>query len=212
MGSTLLMAFQAAGLGFSLEAYECDSVEHVMGATLNLVEREGVKGAVNVYRALQLVAPSYLARISVDGLPDATTGHLALEQLEESNVTLAELVGRAGIYDPVLRDLATGLSISLGYAYAIARSEFRGGDEVSIIRALERATYGVAGWHDDLVLKRKLGRSLRHLWELAYKGAQEALVMIRLELYGVEAGPGSSADVAVNAIARLVYEIAKTRR
>ncbi len=206
LGSTLLLSLQAASLGYALELYGDDELEHVMGSSEAIVELEGVQGAVNFYRGLQLAAPSYLGRVGYLGLPDAAAGPLALNELEERGVTLAELALKGSLYDPVLRDVASCLAVSLGYAYSVASAAL-GGDELSVLAAVEAATYAVAGWLDDLVLKRKLGRSLRSLWELAFRGSPEARLLLQLELSGAEAGPGSAADVVVNAAARLVYEI-----
>ncbi len=200
LGSTMLLAFQAAALGYSLEAYESDSIDHVMGSVNTILEAEGTKGLRNLYRAITTVSPSYIHRIAWQGLPDTSTRKLAEQETLEKRLTLKDALALTSLYDPVSRDLYTSFTISLGYAYPLIIKHS------NILKAVAKATYAVAGWHDDLILKRKLGKSYRKLWEAAFRETPEALTLLKTILANTNAGPGSSADIVVNATARAIYE------
>ncbi|ABM80909.1 triphosphoribosyl-dephospho-CoA synthase [Hyperthermus butylicus] len=199
MGMLFLLSLQAAALGYTVEKLGSDDDMHVMGAAQLLVEQAGVEGAKAFYRALQLVAPSYLGRLSWNGLPDATTGRLALAELWEKQVTLRELLAAASLYDPVARDAATGFSLSFGEIIPLLLEH---ADDLAT--GVRRATYYIAGFHGDFLLRRKRGGFLGELWRRAYMGDQAAEEELYRLLEGA-AGPGSSADVVANAVARLLY-------
>ena len=205
MGMLFLLSLHAAALGYTVERLGTDDTVHVMGATRLLVEQVGVEGAKAFYRALQLVAPSYLGRLSWSGLPDATTGAHALAELWEKQVTLYELLAAASLYDPVARDAATGFSLSLGETLSLLLEHT---DNLAL--AVKRATYYIAGFYGDFLLRRKRGSILGEMWLRAYMGDGAAEEKLYQLLKGV-AGPGSSADVVVNAVARLLYLAATGR-
>ena len=198
MGSLLLLSLHAASLGWSLSRRGCDSVEAVMGSSRELIEYTGVNGAVEFYRALTIVKPSYLGRLSWAGLPDASSP-TSLQEVVDKRVTLWELLSKASIYDPVARDAARGFELSLGLALGeLEESSCRLGE------AVEKATLLLIALEGDLLLRRKLGFEPRRLALEAYHGSETA----RAELWAVlkGSGPGSVADVVVNALARLLYE------
>ena len=197
-GSTLLLTLQAAGLGYAVERVGSDALEHVMGGCRAVVESEGVEGAEALYRALLAVAPSYLARIGYSGLPDASTS-LAPSLVREAGVTLNLVAREASLYDTVMLDVATCFTVSLGYAYPLVCSS-------DLLDAIARATHLVAGVYGDMLVRRKLGREPRGLWLEAARGSRRALEELSKLLDGAGVGPGSAADVVVNAAARCVYD------
>ena len=198
MGYTLLLTLQAAALGYSMWRKGSDKREHVMGSVVEVVDALGVDGAKDFYRCLQFVSPSYLWRIGYAGLPEVN-GLYSLTLLAEKKVTFSRLLFEASIYDPVSKDIVEAMTYSLGYALDVIASQ------PTLEEGVFRATYGVASWIGDLILARKAGYIPR---ELLHKVAQgDKTVLTELEkLLGEDAGPGSAADLVVNAVARLVYE------
>jgi len=197
LGSLFLLSLQAAALGQSLRRGRGDSVEAIMASSRIVVDESGVEAAVAFYRGLQLVSPGYLARISWSGLPEVDGRH-SLEMLREAGVTLRALLEAASLYDPVSRDAVSFMALSLGMALPILRGED------CLERGVRRATYTLAGLEGDLLVSRKAGSICSELWLKAAEGDRRA----EMELWRVleSAGPGSVADVVVNAVARLLYE------
>jgi len=197
LGSLFLLSLQAAALGYAVYRGRGDSLEAVMASTSRAVDSGGVEAAVAFYRGLQLVYPSYLARISWSGLPEVD-GRLSLEAIRETGVTLQALLERAALYDPVSRDAASFMSLSLGMALPILR------EEPCLEKGVRRATYTLAGLEGDMLVARKAGRIAPEIWLQAATGDQDAERAL-WELLA-SGGPGSVADIVVNAVARLVYE------
>ncbi len=197
LGSTLLLVFQSASLGFALSRGS-DSIVSIMGAARHLVELEEVEGAYNFYLALSSLSPSYLARIGYLGLPDASSS-LSLQDILSRGVTFSVLLREASHYDIVSRDLVTGFEISLGLLVNIICSH-------GFMEGVAKATYFTAASYGDMLLKRKIGVKLEQLWLRAWKGNRWALYELSLLLDDYGVGPGSSADLAVNAAARCLYE------
>ncbi|KSW12405.1 hypothetical protein CF15_06665 [Pyrodictium occultum] len=196
LGSLFLLTLQAAGLGYA-EARGRRSLEAVMASTGLAVDAGGVEAAAAFYRGLQLASPSYLARISWSGLPEVD-GRLSIMEVWEKRVTLRELLEKASLYDPVSRDAAGMMRLSLGMALPTLL------EEECLGRGVRRATYLLAGLEGDLLVSRKSGRVTRELWLRAARGDPGAEEELWRLLAG--AGPGSAADLVVNAVARLIYE------
>ncbi len=194
MGSLFLLSLQAASLGYTLQHLGRDNLEHVMGATRYVLEDAGEQGAKDFYQALETISPSYLGRISYAGLPDATTS-LWRSELKSS---LHELLWEASLYDPVSRDAVNMMTYSLGYAYNTIKEE-------GLAEGVARANYCLAAWLGDLVAKRKTAIP-PSLLDRACNGDPAAEAMLWSLARREGAGPASTADLVVNALARIVYE------
>jgi len=192
LGSLLLLSLQAAGLGYSYEKLAEPGLEHVMGATSILLGLCGPRGAKYFYDVLYMLRPSYLGRLSWAGLPDASQRQVSI------GIGLDGLAEAASLYDIVLRDAARLMEISLGMALPVLR------ETECLAAGVKKATYLLAWMLDDFLLKRKRERSYRELWLRAYLGDEEAVKELYEELG--EVGPGSVADIVVNALARRLFE------
>ncbi len=194
MGSLFLLALQASSLGLSLRTLESDSIIHVMGSTSKVIDEAGSKGALDFLRVLHIVSPSYIGRISYGGLPDVTS-RTCLEYAKR--LSLREVLDIASLYDPVARDAVRFMTYSLGYAYETILEE-------GVIEGVKKANYCLASWLGDLVSFRKVGATSR-VYEEACRGAdiEEALLWSILKEGG---GPASTADIVVNALARVFYD------
>ncbi len=201
MGSLLLQTLQAAATG-AAEAKQLHRVEHVMGHTRILLEAEGAEGAGNLYKALRLLNPSYLARISYSGLPDATD---PTETPQTKQITLAEIADTAAAYDPVLREAARHMQTSLGPLLDLARRLHQQGETPT--ETMKQVTLQALALEGDLLLRRKLGpQAEAEAAQLAREAAHNPTAEARLWRLLKHAGPGSAADLAANTMARLAYE------
>lgn len=210
LGILFLQSLQAAAVGASAREERDDSDYAVMGWSRRLIEAEGVEGALNFYATLQAVAPSYLGRISYNGLPDATNGLLALMELEEKRVTLAHIVDTGALYDPVLHDASRLLGVSLGYILPLLEDKAK---SIGVMEAAKTVLYHAAARLEDLIMKRKLGEELDRVKRL-FLEAEQGSVYAESQLWrffrGRKAGPGSLADLVANALTRLLYKQAKS--
>ena len=197
LGSLFLLSLLSAAYGRRPWA---QSDWAVMGASREALEAEGVEGAVAFYRGLQAAAPGYLSRLSWAGLPDATMGRLALRELRERRVTLAELADAASLYDPVLRDASRLLSTSIGLLKPFMEELL--GQGVGLAEAFRRATFLALALEGDLLLRRKRGTEYREAALEAAEGSASAEAGLWRLLR--EAGPGSAADLAAAAAAWLL--------
>jgi len=196
MGMLFLLSLQSHAVGQAAGLGRADRDEAVMGASRLSLEGEGVEGAVAFYRGLAAAHPSYLWRLSWAGLPDASAPGLALAAVREGRVTLARLADAAGLYDPVLRDAARLLSLSLGYLAPLMLEEAA---RLGLVEALRLATLEAAAVFGDLLVARKLGLRVPGIG-----GQLPASVEARLWRLMRQAGPGSAADLAAAAAARLL--------
>jgi hypothetical protein len=198
MGSLFLLSLQAASLGYSLARLSSDNLHAIMGSSRILIEHAGVKATVLFFKALRRLLPSYLGRLSWDGLPDASTT-LAVEEVEEKRITLAELLDKASLYDPVSKDAARYFQLSLGEALPVL-IEYR----CRLGEGILKAYLYVLAAERDFIAFRKAGIDLRGLAREAYEGFASAEG--RLWRLLKASGAGSSADIIVAALARLLYE------
>jgi triphosphoribosyl-dephospho-CoA synthetase len=198
MGSLFLLSLQAASLGYTVSKTGSDRVEHVMGSSRALVEAVGVRGAQLFYDALLRLRPSYLGRLSWAGLPDASTS-LGLWEVFEKRITLSQLLDRASLYDPVSRDAARQLQLSLGEILPVLSEQ-----RCRLGEAVVRATLYALASAGDFLAFRKGGVNPRGLALEAYGGSAAA----EAKLWGLLRGSaiGSTADLVVSALARLLYE------
>lgn len=200
-GSLFLLALLSSSLGRAVESGS-GRVEGVMGWSRRLVEAEGARGAFNFYRALAAANPSYLFSISWSGLPDASRQGLALGEVERLGLELREIVDKASIYDPVMRDASRFLALSLGIVYPLLREEVLEKGE-GLWGAVKEATYTVALLEGDLILARGDIRVEDSLLEASSDGGVFEALLWRL-LRGT--GPGSVADVVISGLAYFLYE------
>ena len=198
-GMLLLFALQAASLGYSLAKYSSDNIYHVMGSARAAVEAAGVEGALSFYTVMEMVSSRYLARIAYAGIPSITDGMLAKQHILEKKLSLADILAEASLYDPVSRDAYTGFTISFGEAYPTI-------DPTSLEETLPKTTYCVAMLEDDLLVKRKTLNPVLARQLLGLLCAEET-PPIDPENVLRDAGPGSSADIVANALARRYYEL-----
>lgn len=198
-GMLLLFALQAASLGYSLAEYSSDSIYHVMGSARTAVEEAGVEGALSFYTAMEMVSPRYLARIAYAGMPSITDGRLAKQHILEKRLSLADILAEASLYDPVSRDAYTGFTISFGEAYPTI-------DLASLEETLPKTTYCIAVLEDDLLVKRKTSNPILARQLLGLLCADKTPPIDPEKVLG-GAGPGSSADIVANALARRYYEL-----
>lgn len=210
LGMLFLQSLQAAAVGASARE-ERDLEDYaIMGWSRRLIEAEDIMGAVNFYAALHAVSPSYLGRISHGGLPDVATGLLALEEIVERGITLAYIADVASLYDPVLQDASRLLSISLGYILPLLEAKAK---SHGVIEAVKRVLYHAAARLDDFIMKRKLGEEANKAKEL-FSEAEHGSILAESLLWrffrGKRAGPGSIADLLVNALTRLLYKQARS--
>ncbi|WP_317894801.1 triphosphoribosyl-dephospho-CoA synthase [Pyrofollis japonicus] len=194
LGSSLLLALQGAALGYAFEKYAKISIDHVAGSTVYVLSLCGRAGTKYFYDSLRLLTPSYLGRLSWSGLPDASQPLIDVGGLPP----FQELIKLASLYDPVSFDAHTMFSLSFGLALPIL------GETPCLTIATKRATYLLASMLDDFLLKRKLGRTLRSLWERAAEGDRSAEA--ELENILRHEGPGSVADIVINALARRIFD------
>ena len=192
LGSLFLLSLQAASLGYAYEKLREVRLENVMGSSRIVIESCGTKGARYFYDALYMVRPSYLGRISWLGLPDAT------QRQSSVSISLYDLAWLGALYDNVLRDASRLLELSLG----IALPELRRWPCIAL--GVKKATYLVAGLFPDFLLRRKTGEGYEDYWMRAYVGDPGAENLLYEELGS--RGPGSVADIVVNALARYLFE------
>lgn len=193
LGSLFLLSLQSASTTLAINSGS-NRIEHVMGFSHQLIESSGVDGAVLFYKALSLLNPSYLYRISWSGLPDASSPSSWVE-VHEKSITLRELLDFASLYDPVSRDAIRYFSISLGIAYSIIMERYP-----CIESGVKDATYTILLLEDDLLLKRKIGYKYSSIKDHFISNATNK------KLSQLEVGPGSIADIVINALFRVLLE------
>lgn len=192
LGSLFLLSLQAASLGYAYEKLGVIKLEHVMGSSRIVLEACNKEGTKYFYNTLYMLKPSYLGRVAWSGLPDAT------QRQDFINISLYDLAQLGALYDNVLRDASRLLELSLG----LALSELRKAPCISI--GIKKATYLIAGLLPDFLLRRKTGKGYEDYWLRAYTGDKHAEHILYNELESV--GPGSAADIVVNALARYLFE------
>ncbi len=146
-GALLLLVFQAGSLGWSMASTGRDRLEAVMGSASIVVGGEGLEGSKYFYRVYRWLSPSYLARLSADGLPDIMS-----DTYLYSLPSFTELVCKAGLYDNVLGDLCRLFQYSLGYAYSVLVEE---APRQGLRGAVREATMLVVEEYGDFLSKRK---------------------------------------------------------
>ena len=198
-GMLLLFALQAAALGYSLAKYSSDNIYHVMGSAKAAVEAAGVEGALSFYTAMEIVSPRYLARIAYGGMPSITDGGLAKQDILEKRLTLANILAEASLYDPVSKDAYTGFTISFGEAYPAI-------DLADLEKSLPKTTYCIAALEGDLLVKRKAFNPILAQQVLKLLCEERSPPVDPRDVLG-GGGPGSSADIVANALARRFYEL-----
>lgn len=196
-GALFLLSLQSASIGTSLSRLGRLVEEDVMGSAMECVDVAGTEGAIAYIEVLGLISSSYLWRIGWSGIPDVTTGRLALDTLRSSGLTLSKLLAAASIYDVVSKDAATGFSISFGLAKPLIAAES------SLADGVRKATYAVVYYEGDLLLRRKCYEQ-RELWGRALAGDEEAEAVLWRTYTGC--GPGSAADIVINAAAYTIAE------
>ncbi len=183
MGSLLLLSLMGNSIGYSLACYGSDDPVHVMGSSRILVEQAGVEASKAFYLVLGSLKPSYLARISYSGLPDASTPLLAVSSL---NAPLEVLAREASLYDPVLRELDRLMEATLAYGLPVL--------EESSCRGMRRLLACIVCSYGDMLVKRKAVLE-EESWCRACRGEAEPPA----------APAGSAADIAVAAEAACLY-------
>ncbi len=193
LGSLFLLSLHSASTILALSK-GLNSIENVMGFSQELIEISGVEGAVLFYKALSMLNPSYLYKISWSGLPDASNTSSWFEVYEKS-ITLRELLDLASIYDPVSRDAIRQFSISLGIAYPLIVEKYP-----CIESGVKNATHTTLLLEGDLLLRRKT----QYKYYLVKKYNEDSRTYSTLSK--LEAGPGSIADIVINALFRVLFE------
>lgn len=200
LGMLWLLALQSHAVGLAARHGREAVDEAVMGASVWSVEAEGVEGAAAFYRGLGLVSPGYLWRVSWSGLPDASCPGLAVWELRERGIGLAELARAAALYDPVMADTSGMLGVSLGFLYPLLLEE---AGRRGLVEALRVATLRAALVYGDLLARRKLPGGWEGVAREAAGGSEVAWALLWRLLRG--AGPGSAADLVAAAVARLLF-------